>query len=208
MGGSVRQLWGVSARLAISVLAYSVVTVNGLILGVVLASPALFEQLCSIADQSPWLAALGVLFSAGPVGVSLIVDYRTLEREPWQWNWQRRLTQLAVWFSLVYLAADAAILRGPWLAGQAGSFDRVTIWTARLSSAHGGVPLTAFALTLGFGATLWCTTGALIRAYAASRAKGRLMNLRRLKVVVWLLCVLVFVAGFAGISSFATGGAG
>jgi len=195
------------ARFAVAAFALAAVTLNGLALAVVLISPIRFEQYYSIVDRSQWLACIGTLLYAGSVIVSLVLDYRALEREKWQWVWQLRATRLVVIFSLFHVAADTAILRGPWLLGQAGGFDRLTIWTARLSSAYGGVPVTAFALTLGFGAMLFCTTSAFIRAYGACHSSGREIALQRIKVVAWILCVLVFVAGLAATSSFAAGGA-
>ena len=195
------------ARFAVAAFAFAAVTLNGLALAVVLISKASFEQLFSLVDRSPSLACMGTLLYAGPVAVSLVLDYRALEREEWQSGWQLRASRLAVIFSLLHLAADTAILRGPWLLGQASGFDRLTVWTARLSSAYGGVPVTAFALTLGFGAMIFCTTSAFIRAYGVYHSSEREIALRRIKVVAWILCVLVFVAGLAATSSFAAGGA-
>jgi hypothetical protein len=54
---------------------------------------------------------------------------------------------------------------------------------------------------------IFCTTSAFIRAYGVYHSSDREIALRRIKVVAWILCVLVFVAGLAATSSFATGGA-
>ncbi len=196
-----------SARFAISVFALVSSTLGALPLAVVLVSPAWFVTLSSIFDASPLWAWVTSMLFAGPIITALTLDCRAIGREPWQWRWQRWGAHSAVLVSIAYIVADALILRGPWLLGQAGRTDRVSVWTASLSSTYEGVPFAAFGLSLGYGMLLWCVTSAFIRAYCNSVPVGRARHSPRIRVFAWVWCAFLFVTGFAALCSFATGGA-
>jgi hypothetical protein len=195
------------AKLAIATLALVNCSLGSLQLAVVLVNPAWFENLCSIFDASQGFAGVTTLLFAGPIVTSLVLDYFLVDREPWPWPWQRRATRIALVASIADVVAESVILRGPWLLGEAGRFDRVSVWTAKLSSTYAGVPWTAFGLSLGYAILLWCVTSAFVRAYAVTTEGARGQKSRLIRVSAWVWCAFLFVTGFAALCSFATGGA-
>ena len=141
-----------------------------------------------------------------PGAALLLTDYRALGRVKWPWLWQLWASRALILASLSYMALYVTALRGPWLLGQAGGSDRVTVWTARLSATTAGVPLLAFALALGMGANLWCMSAACLRAARPARAPDNESSWRRFELFVWILCAFVVLVGLATITTFATGG--
>jgi hypothetical protein len=209
-GGALSKAFAPTAeigRFRLATTAMAVFSLESFARGLVVISPEAYERCWGFVDESPCLSWFVVTLVSGSVAMSLFVDYRAGSDERWPWAWQRRATRLLQVLGLAYLVGDAAVLRGPWLLGQAGRDDRITVWTARLSSAIAGVPLLAFALVLGFGATAWCVAAACDRSYRALSSQGDWRGTRRLSVIVWLLCILVFAAGFAAFAAFAAGGA-
>lgn len=114
--------------------------------------------------------------------------------------------RLLIFVSLGYVALLVAVLRAPWLVGQAGGSDRVAVWTARLSSTTAGIPLLAFVLALGLGAILFSVSAAYLRALSAAGNLDRTWAARNRGIVVWSVCTLIFLVGLATITAFATGG--
>ena len=175
--------------------------INTLAIGSVLVSVPCFEWYCRLCDGSRFIAGLETLLVFAPGSALLLADYRSLRLTKWQWPWQRSANRVLILTSFAYVALHVAALRGPWLLGNAGATDRLTVWTARLSSTTAGVPLLAFTLALGMGANLWCISAAWLRA--ARSVPDNPVHFERL---AWILCALVVLVGLAAITTFATGG--
>ncbi len=201
--------WGAThqiRRARLGIFALTLVSLYWLASGSALVGATGFEHYCRVFDDSPWLTGLETVVVFGPVAALLIADYRTMRSEKWQWTWQMWANRLLALVSLGYVALYVAVLRAPWLLGQAGESDRVALWTARLSSAYAGVPLLAVTLALGFGAMLCSVSAACLRALKAAGNLDSPWVERNSGVVVWSLCTLVFLVGLATITLFATGG--
>ncbi len=193
-------------RAQLGLFALLVMSIHWLALGTVLVSKNCFESYCRVFDTSRQLAGLETLTVFGPVAFLLIVDYRAVGREKWQWIWQMWANRAMLIVGFGYIALYVVALRAPWLVGDAGGTDRVTVWTARLSSAYAGAPVLAFALALGLAAQLWSVAGACLRALGAlSDLDGTWLGRHR-GVLVMSLCILDFVVAFATITAFAAGG--
>ena len=177
---------------------------NTLAIGSVLVCTPCFERYGQLCDGSRAIAWFETLLVFAPGSALLIVDYRSLRHPSWQWPWQLWANRALILTSLAYVALHVTALRAPWLLGNAGATDRLTVWTARLSSTTAGVPLLAFALALGMGANLWCISAAWRRTARAARASSD--NPVRLERLAWTLCALVVLVGIAAITTFATGG--
>jgi hypothetical protein len=132
-------------------------------------------------------------------------DFRTSNRRPGPLVWQVWGSRLLGVLATAHLLTYVAVLRAPWLLAQASSSSRVDVWSARLSSTVGGVPMVAFLQAIGLGSLLIATAAAALRAlhdagYAQPKSK------RRLEVAMWMLCAGDFLVGLATITTFATGG--
>jgi hypothetical protein len=177
-----------------------------LALGSVRVSEHWFENYCRVFDASPWLAGLETLVVFGPAALLVIIDCRTLRRVEWQWLWHMWANRVLAVLGLGYIALHLVALRAPWFTGQAGGTDRITIWTARLSSTVAGAPALAFALTLGLAALLWSISGACLRAFGAlGKLDGSWLGRNR-SAIVLSLCTLDFLIALATIAAFTTGG--
>jgi hypothetical protein len=89
---------------------------------------------------------------------------------------------------------------------QAGATDRVTLWTARLSSTVSGAPLMAFAHALGLGILLYSVSAAVLRALGATGYLRLPHSARHARVAIWSTCTLVYTLGLAALVAFAAGG--
>jgi hypothetical protein len=194
-------------RASLGLLALTTQCLNGLAIGTVVVCTHCFDSYCRLVDRSIWSAGLETLIVIAPAAILLLVDYHAIGKVEWRWAWQFWASRFLVLVSLGYLALCVAVLRGPWLVGQAGSSDRISIWTARLSSTTAGVPLLAFALALGLGTNLWCLSAAYLRALRTTQLPNSSKGRSRLEILIWLLCAFVTLVGLATITTFATGGA-
>ncbi len=194
-------------RASLGLLALTTHFVNGLAVGTVVVCTPCFDSYCRLVDRSIWSAGLETLIVFAPAATLLLADYQAIGEVEWRWAWQIWASRFLVLVSLGYLALYVTVLRGPWLLGQAGSSDRVSIWTARLSSTTVGVPWLAFALALGLGTNLWCLSAAYLRALGATRLPNGSRRRSRLEILIWLLCAFLTWVGLATITTFATGGA-
>ena len=193
-------------RFYLSATALLGLSLNAFMLGSILVSPGAFDRVWAWVDSSRVAVLAITLLLLGPVAVSLVVDYRGLQFENWQWAWQKRATRLLLSAGLGYLIADVTVLRGPWILGYAGNHDRIGVWSALLSSAFGGIPLLPFALALGFAATCWCVASGCVRSYRACRPAKSAPHAQFFVSFAWLLCALDIGLGVAAIIAFATGG--
>jgi hypothetical protein len=208
LGGGAAYFCGPTRQLRTSrlgLLALATLSLHWLAMGTVLISLAGFERYCQAVDGSSALARLETIFAFGPVAVFMIADYRAMKTQQWLWAWQMHANRLLTLLSLGYLTVHVAFLRAPWLLGEAGGSDRITLWSARLSSTVAGVPILAFALTVGLGVTLRSIVAACLRAFSPTEntCGGRMQ--RNYRTVLWSLCALVFLVGLATIAAFATG---
>ncbi len=195
------------ARVAkLGLLTLIVMSLHCLALGSMLVNEHCFENYCRVFDASPGLAGLESTIVFGPAVFLLIADYRTVGRTQWQWTWHMWANRVLVILGLSYIALYLVALRLPWLVGQAGGTDRVTIWTARLSSTVAGAPVMAFALTLGLATLLWSITWACLRAFAALRNVDGTWIGRNRSAIVVSLCALDFVIALATFTAFTAGG--
>src|SRR5664280_309411 len=205
---SVSHLDALQKRHAVRLGLFALVTLSlhGLTLGTILIGVAGYERYCRIVDGSSVIAGIETLLVFGPGVALLFVDYRASKSEPQLLGWQKGARKVMAFLSLGYVLGYVAVLRAPWLLGQAAGSDRITIWSAQLSSTVGGVPLFAFSMSLGLGFLMQSVSAAALRAF---RTAGYLDSPRadsRFGIVVWSLCAMVYLVGLASIVAFATGG--
>jgi hypothetical protein len=181
-------------------------SLHGLMLGTLLIGVAGYERYCRIVDGSSVIAGIEILLVFGPSAALLIVDYRASKSETQLLGWQKGASKVMAYLSLGYVLGYVAVLRAPWLLGQAAGSDRITLWSARLSSTVGGVPLLAFAMALGLGLLMQSVSAAALRAFRSAGYLDSPRADRRFGIVVWALCATIYLVGLASIVAFATGG--
>ena len=202
-------MWGKTAQVRMSrigLLALAVQALNWLAAATALLSGSAFEHYSRVFDGSSWLVGFETLLVFAPGAALLVADYRSMPGKKWQWKWQMWANRILILASLGYVVLYVIVLRIPWLLGQAGASDRITVWAARLSSTNAGIPLTAFMLALGMGVHIWCVSMACLRALRTAKVLDDPEVERRAEVLVWSLCAFVILVGLATIVTFATGG--
>jgi hypothetical protein len=187
-------------------LALGLQSLQGLALGTVLVCADCFAGYCRVVDASLVSAGFETLVVFAPSVALLIADDRALRRAEGVERWRRWSSRGLILVSLGYTALYLAVLRGPWLLGRAGADDRITLWSARLSSTSAGIPLVGFALAVGMGINHFCVSAACVRAVAADRASKSRGGAGRFEVAVWLLCAAIVALEIAAVTTFATGG--
>lgn len=193
-----------AARLGFSALV--TLWLHVLITGTVLIDVPGYARYCRIVDGSSAIAGIETLLVFGPGLVLLIVDYRASKNVPQLIGWQIGASKLMALLSLGYVLMHVLVLRAPWLLGQAAGSDRITLWSARLSSTFGGVPLLSFAMALGLGLLLQSVSAAALRAFRSAGYLDSPKADRGFSIAVWSLCAMIYLVGLASIVTFATGG--
>lgn len=181
-------------------------TLDGLGSGIILIDVAGFERYCRTVDSSGIAVGLELLIGFGPAVALLVDDFRTSNRRPGPLVWQVWGTRLLGVLAVAHLLSYVAVLRAPWLFAQASSRSRVDVWSARLSSTIGGVPIVAFLQVIGFGSLLIATAAAALRTLHDVGYLQTPKSKRRVEVAVWMLCAGDFLVGLATINTYATGG--
>lgn len=190
----------------VAVFAMLGLTLDGLGSGTVLIDVAGFERYCRVVDSSAIAVALQLLVGFGPAMVLLVDDFRTSNRRPGPLGWRGWGARLLGMLAVAHLLSYVAILRAPWLLVQASCRSRVDVWSARLSSTVGGVPMVSFLQAIGLGSLLIATGAAALRTLHHVDYLQTPTSKRRLEVAVWILCAGDFLLGLATIATFATGG--
>jgi hypothetical protein len=193
-------------RAQLGLLSVILVSVYVLALSMALINADAFRLYCALADSNPVAAAAEAALVFGPAATMLFGELRVLKDARVQERQQAGLHRAVPALGLGYIVLHLATLRVPWLLGQAGATDRVTLWTARLSCTVAGVPLMAFAHALGLSLFLYSVSASALGALETAGYLALPKCARLARVTVWSTCVLVYAIGLATLVSFAAGG--
>jgi hypothetical protein len=191
---------------AIAIFALVCLSLDTLGSALVWIESAAFQRYCHVVDASAVAATIQLVVGFGPTVWLLLEDIcgpgSDLGAPTWRAGGVRVLDALA----LLHIAGYVIILRLPWLTGQASAYNRLDLWSARLSSTIDGIPVVAFLMAVGFGVRFVAMASATLRALCVA---GFLQNPRllgRFAVAVWLICAVDFAVAMVTLVTFATGG--